>query len=119
MENLQEFVTQYGYIAIFLLLSLGIIGLPIPDEVLMTFVGYLCSQGVLTYIFAVAVAFSGAMFGMLFSYFIGKKVASPCCGGMENGSFLRPNGWPGWRAGIKNMACGRSYSDIMYRVSGI
>lgn len=77
MENLQEFVVQYGYIAIFLLLSLGIIGLPIPDEVLMTFVGYLCSQGVLLYIAAVLVAFSGAMFGMTFSYVVGRKVGKP------------------------------------------
>ncbi len=77
MENLQEFITQYGYIAIFLLLSLGIIGLPIPDEVLMTFVGYLCSQGVLLYSVAVLVAFLGAMFGMSFSYFVGKKLGKP------------------------------------------
>ncbi|MBJ6360604.1 DedA family protein [Paenibacillus sp. GCM10012307] len=90
MENLQEFVTQYGYIAIFLLLSLGIIGLPVPDEVLMTFVGYLCSQGVLTYIFAVAVAFAGAMFGMMLSYFIGKKVGKPLLWRYGKWLFLTP-----------------------------
>ena len=33
-------VVNYGYLAIFIVLFLGIVGLPIPDEVLLTYVGY-------------------------------------------------------------------------------
>lgn len=36
-----EWITHYGYVAIFVLLMLGIVGLPVPDEALLTFVGYL------------------------------------------------------------------------------
>jgi membrane protein DedA with SNARE-associated domain len=30
-----EWINDYGYIAIFLLLMLGIVGLPVPDETLL------------------------------------------------------------------------------------
>ncbi len=35
MEVANELIGQYGYFAVFILLSLGIVGLPIPDEALM------------------------------------------------------------------------------------
>lgn len=38
-------ITHYGYVAIFVLLMLGIVGLPVPDEALLTFVGYLSFKG--------------------------------------------------------------------------
>ena len=41
MEVLFQWVSQYGYAALFALLVLGIVGLPIPDETLLTFAGYL------------------------------------------------------------------------------
>lgn len=40
-EAVFSWITQHGYPAIFGLLVLGIIGLPVPDETLLTFVGYL------------------------------------------------------------------------------
>ncbi|MBJ6360601.1 DedA family protein [Paenibacillus sp. GCM10012307] len=77
MEMVQELVSHYGYLAIFCLLALGIIGLPVPDEVLMTFVGYLASVYVLKLPLAFVVAFSGALCGMLLSYTIGRKIGKP------------------------------------------
>jgi membrane protein DedA with SNARE-associated domain len=38
-------ITTYDYIAIFVLLMLGIVGLPIPDEPLLVCVCYLSSKG--------------------------------------------------------------------------
>ncbi|MEK8128916.1 DedA family protein [Paenibacillus filicis] len=70
-------LSQYGYIAIFVLLALGIIGLPVPDELLMTFVGYLSSSGFLLLPIAIAVSFLGTMSGMLFSYALGRKFGKP------------------------------------------
>ena len=32
MQTALDFVTQYGAVSLFLLMMLGIIGLPIPDE---------------------------------------------------------------------------------------
>jgi membrane protein DedA with SNARE-associated domain len=40
MEWMVGWVVQYGYVAIFALLMFGIVGLPVPDEMLLTFAGY-------------------------------------------------------------------------------
>lgn len=77
MEFITDFVNQYGYLAIYLLLSLGIIGLPVPDEILMTLIGYLSHQGVLNYPMSLTVSFLGALTGMCISYGIGRKVGRP------------------------------------------
>lgn len=77
MEFVQQFITDYGYLAIFLMLVLGIIGLPIPDEVMMTVVGYFTNIHVLNYELAILVSFAGALSGMLISYIIGKKAGRP------------------------------------------
>ncbi len=77
MQMAQELISHYGYAAIFCLLALGIVGLPVPDEVLMTFVGYLASLYVLKLPLAMIVAFSGALCGMLLSYMIGRKFGRP------------------------------------------
>ncbi|WP_367379617.1 DedA family protein, partial [Bacillus sp. FJAT-27445] len=49
MELVQQLIADYGYLAIFLMLVLGIVGLPIPDEVMMTVVGYFTHTDVLNY----------------------------------------------------------------------
>ncbi|WNQ09701.1 DedA family protein [Paenibacillus aurantius] len=76
-EALQEFIVRYGYYAMYGLLAAGIVGLPVPDEILMTFVGYLTSLGLFNPYLAVAVSFGGAMTGMIVSYYLGKKVGKP------------------------------------------
>ncbi len=74
---LQDIIIQYGYIAIFFFLALGIIGLPVPDEILMTIVGYLSSLGLLLFPLSLSVSFFGAMTGMLCSYALGRKFGKP------------------------------------------
>ena len=46
MESVLSWVSSYGYVAIFLSMVLGIVGLPIPDETLLVFSGYLQRDGV-------------------------------------------------------------------------
>ena len=53
-------------------LALGIFGLPIPEETLMAFCGFLVSQGKLSYHLAIVVAFSGTTCGVTIGYFLGK-----------------------------------------------
>ncbi|MGE7675891.1 DedA family protein [Lysinibacillus sp. NPDC094403] len=77
MEFISSFISQYGYLAIFLLLSLGIIGLPIPDEILMTFVGFMCHEGHLNYLLSIFLSFLGSSTGMIISYAIGNKLGKP------------------------------------------
>jgi len=72
-----DLIGQYGYVALFALLALGIVGLPVPDETLMTIVGSLTTYGPLSFPGALAVSFFGAMTGMLVSYTLGKKVGKP------------------------------------------
>jgi membrane protein DedA with SNARE-associated domain len=65
-------IAQYGYIAIFLLLVFGIIGLPIPDETMLTFTGYLVYQGHLSLPLAYLAGFSGSVCGITLSYVLGR-----------------------------------------------
>jgi membrane protein DedA with SNARE-associated domain len=41
MSTIVYWIAHYGYLALFGLLMLGIVGLPVPDETLLTFAGYL------------------------------------------------------------------------------
>lgn len=77
LDLLKDWILQYGYTALYGLLAAGIIGLPVPDEILMTFVGYLVTLGWFSYPAAIAVCFAGTMTGMLASYFIGHKIGKP------------------------------------------
>ncbi|MCG6537206.1 MAG: DedA family protein [Syntrophales bacterium LBB04] len=74
MHALILFIIQYSYWGIFLALALGIFGLPIPDETLMAYIGFLSFQGKLAYIPVLAVAFLGTACGITMEYFLGKKI---------------------------------------------
>jgi membrane protein DedA with SNARE-associated domain len=65
-------ITQYGYIAIVLLLTLGIVGLPVPDETLLTFTGYLVYKGTFSLPLAFASALIGSVCGITISYWLGR-----------------------------------------------
>ena len=72
-QHVLEWITQYGYIAIFSLLVLGIIGLPIPDETMLTFSGYLIYQGHLSLPATYFTALCGSATGITVSYVLGRK----------------------------------------------
>ena len=58
--------------AIFSLLVLGIVGLPVPDETLLTFTGYLVFIGHLSPPLAFLSAFAGSACGITLSYTLGR-----------------------------------------------
>ena len=72
MDTALQLVSQYGDIALFLLLVVGIIGLPVPDETLLTFSGYLIYKGHLHFPTTLAAAFAGSVCGITGSYLIGR-----------------------------------------------
>jgi len=74
MEGVFDWVSAHGYGALFLLLALGVVGLPIPDETLLVFTGYLISQGKLHPAGAVAASIAGAWTGISGSYLIGRTL---------------------------------------------
>ncbi len=65
-------VTRFGYAGIFSLLLLGIVGLPIPDETLLLFAGYLVYKGDLRLFPTMAAAWLGSMCGISLSYVLGR-----------------------------------------------
>jgi membrane protein DedA with SNARE-associated domain len=71
-QQVLAWITQYGYLAIFSLLVLGIVGLPVPDETLLTFTGYLVFQGHLSLPLALLSGFAGSACGITLSYVLGR-----------------------------------------------
>jgi membrane protein DedA with SNARE-associated domain len=71
-QHVLAWIAQYGYLAIFSLLVLGIVGLPVPDETLLTFAGYLVFRGHLSLPLAFLSAFAGSACGITLSYTLGR-----------------------------------------------
>ena len=66
-----EWIGRYGYIGIFSLLVLGIVGIPVPYEWLLAFSGYLVFKHTLHFVPVVSAAFAGAACGISVSYALG------------------------------------------------
>jgi membrane protein DedA with SNARE-associated domain len=67
-----NWISQHGYAGIFSLLIFGIVGLPVPDEWLLTFSGYLVYKQTLVFIPTFIAAFCGSACGITVSYMLGR-----------------------------------------------
>lgn len=76
-QVITSLIEQYSYFGIFIFLVLGIIALPLPDEIAMTFLGYLTTIGKLNIYGAYFSALAGSITGITLSYFIGSKLGYP------------------------------------------
>lgn len=74
MQLFLRWVAKYGYLALFGLLTAGVVGAPVPDETLLTFAGVLVYRGHLEFWPAVAVAFAGSACGISVSYAVGNAL---------------------------------------------
>jgi membrane protein DedA with SNARE-associated domain len=74
LEHVLNWVSTYGYGAVFTCLVLGIVGLPLPDEWLLVFTGYLIWRGRFHPVWGVLVAFCGSACGITLSYTIGRTL---------------------------------------------
>jgi membrane protein DedA with SNARE-associated domain len=75
MQTISSFTTwinSYGGFALFFLLAIGIVGLPIPDETLMVFAGVLIAKGSLSAMPTFSAAFLGSVCGISLSYLLGR-----------------------------------------------
>lgn len=81
MQGLEHYVTDiiyhYRYVGLFVLLSLGMVGIPVPDEFLMTFSGFLTSLGRMNFGKTLMLAALGSFLGMNLSYWIGRRLGIP------------------------------------------
>lgn len=71
-QSVLNWISHYGYPAIFCLLMLGIVGLPVPDETLLTFTGYLVFSRHLRPMPAFVTVMLGTICGISLSYVLGR-----------------------------------------------
>lgn len=76
METFSWWLSHYGSFALFGLLALGIIALPIPEETLMVIAGVLMYNEQLNIPATIIAAFGGSMLGISVSYFLGVTLGS-------------------------------------------
>ncbi|MEC1697569.1 DedA family protein [Schinkia azotoformans] len=76
-SHLIYLLEHYGYFGIMFLLILGIVGIPIPDEFLLTYIGYNVYLEKLSYVLSLGSVFIGAIIGISISYVLGIKLGSP------------------------------------------
>ena len=72
MQAVFDWISHYGYAGLFGLLVLGIVGLPVPDETLLTFCGYLIWKGRLHPVGTFLAGFGGSLCGISVSYLLGR-----------------------------------------------
>jgi membrane protein DedA with SNARE-associated domain len=71
-HNLLTWLARYGAPLLFFAQVLGIIGLPIPDELLLTIAGALIAQGKLNAVPTAIAALAGCLTGITVSYLLGR-----------------------------------------------
>jgi membrane protein DedA with SNARE-associated domain len=74
---LLSWVTRHGYAGLFSALVLGIVGVPVPDEMMLTFAGSLAARGLLDLGGVMAAALAGSASGITASFFLGRVAAKP------------------------------------------
>lgn len=73
-DQLLELVFQYSYGGLFAAMALGLFGLPVPDEVLLTAAGFLVSRGSMELGWTMLASVGGSVVGMSASYWLGRSL---------------------------------------------
>ena len=73
VTNLTALITNYGLLAVFLLMTAESALIPIPSEITMPFAGFLAGRGVFDFWTVVAVGAAGNLVGSLLAYWLGYK----------------------------------------------
>src|SRR5215470_20121345 len=71
-QSLALWVGQYGYPAIFFILVGGIVGVPVPDQLLLVISGYLVLTHSLSLVPTLLAAILGSIVGITLSYALGR-----------------------------------------------
>jgi membrane protein DedA with SNARE-associated domain len=85
MHSLFAWLSEWGPFGLFGLLVFGIVGLPIPDETLLVFSGYLTAEGQMRTVPTFLAAYGGALCGISISYLLGRTAG--------HAIVLRYGGW--------------------------
>jgi len=76
-DVLLNLVQQYGYLALFFTLWLGIVGMPIPDEVIVMTGGLVTALGILNPLPAFILTYLGVISGLSLGYILGHRLGAP------------------------------------------
>ncbi|UKS25177.1 DedA family protein [Paenibacillus sp. HWE-109] len=76
-EMLVSYIQQFGYLALFLSLWLGIVGMPIPDEVVVMTGGAVTVNGLLHPVPAFLLTYLGVVSGLSLGYLLGRYAGTP------------------------------------------
>ncbi|MHB8171313.1 MAG: DedA family protein [Thermincolia bacterium] len=77
VDTLIQFIKEYGYWALFFFLWLGIVGMPIPDEVIVMTGGLVASLELLEPVPAFFVTYLGVVSGLTIGYLLGRIIGAP------------------------------------------
>ncbi|PFK46787.1 alkaline phosphatase [Bacillus cereus] len=72
LHELLSYIETYGYGALFFCLWLGIVGMPVPDEMIVMSGGFVSSLGILSAIPAFFLTYLGVVSGLSLGYILGK-----------------------------------------------
>jgi len=73
-EFLTTFISSYGYVAVFIFMTLESCLIPIPSEVTMVFGGFLSGLGILNIWIVILIGAVGNVIGSLLAYWLGDKM---------------------------------------------
>ncbi|NOU96443.1 DedA family protein [Paenibacillus sp. LMG 31456] len=76
-DMLLSMIGQYGYAALFFALWLGIVGMPVPDEVIVMTGGAVTANGILQVVPAFIVTYLGVISGLSLGYVLGRFIGKP------------------------------------------
>jgi membrane-associated protein len=77
MPDLSELLRHWGYLGIFLVVVLGNIGLPVPEESILALAGYLVHEGQLRLTLTLGVGVVSAAAGDNAGYWLGRRLGRP------------------------------------------
>jgi membrane protein DedA with SNARE-associated domain len=73
MSDLPQLIGHWGYVAIFVVVVLGNVGLPVPEETILAVAGYLVWRGELNLVLVLVVGVVSAIAGDNLGYWLGRR----------------------------------------------
>lgn len=89
MDTLLDFIEQIGHYALFLVLCLGLVGLPVPNEVVAMTGGALAASEILTPVPSFIMTFLGVCSGSTVGYMLSRFTASKLLNRAQEKSKIR------------------------------
>ncbi len=74
IDLLIQWIAHHGYGVIFVVFALGVVALPVPNELLLAYLGYLIYKGQLSVVPTLGSAFLGSVCGMMLNYLLGRTI---------------------------------------------